>query len=160
MNFFQYFEKLHITVKSAVLTILGQIPFFFVSIYLFKHDLINLVGAYPLTDMDFLFIIGLCFCLSITWYAMNLILSLIACIYVDDILNQPTTDFGDVFNLGTIYSLGYLSIAILINFKCKISFFWFLIFAYGFIVIRLVWIGIVWFYYTYKRKKKVKNNPH
>ena len=159
MRLIEYFENLHVTVKSSVITIIGQMPFFFIAIYLFKHDLINLVGKNLLSDMNFLFLISICFCLSITWYAMNLILTLIVFKF-GDYLYHDETEIDDVFKLSIWYSIGYLSIAIFINYKLQFNLFWFLVFAYGFIFLRLIYIAIVWWIYSKKKKIRVKKTPH
>jgi len=128
MSLIHYFDKLHITVKSSVLTILGQMPFFFVSVYLFKNKLVNSLSENLFYDIDFLFIISLCFCLSLTWFSMNLILTFISFKFGDYLYNDDTK-IDDIFKISTIYSIGYLSIAIFINYKIGFSFFWFLLIA-------------------------------
>ncbi|WP_100613092.1 hypothetical protein [Confluentibacter lentus] len=158
MSLIQDFEKLHITIKSSSLIILGQMPFFFVSIYLFNNRLIELVGEYPLYDLDFFYILSLCFCLSVTWFAMNLVLTFISFKF-GDALFKDETDIGDIFKSSVIYSIGYLSVAIFINFKINFNFFNFLIIAYGFIVFRMIYIGAVWGFYSYKEKKKKNQQP-
>jgi hypothetical protein len=159
MSLIQYFENLHVTIKSTIITVLGQMPFFFVAIYLFKHSLIDLISEYPFSDIDFLFVASICFCLSITWFAMNVILTLIVFKF-GDYIYKDETEIDNVFKLSMWYSIGYLSIAIFINFKLKFDFFWFLVFAYGFIVFRLIYVGIVWYVYSKKQKKKINTHPH
>ncbi len=148
------FEKLHITIKSSVLTVLGLIPFFFVSIYLFQDDLIKIVGSNPFYDINFFFIICLCFCLSITWYAMNLILTFIAFKF-GDYISDDETDIDDIFKSSMVYSIGYLAVSIFLNVKFDFGFYNFLIIAYGFLVFRMIHISSVWLYYFKKRKKKI-----
>lgn len=154
MSLIQDFEKLHITVKSSALIIFGQMPFFFVAIYLFNNKLISLVSENPFYDMDFIFLLSLCFCLSITWFAMNLVLTFIVFKF-GDYINDDYSEIDDVFKASIIYSLGYLSIAILINIFLQLGFFWFLILAYGFIVFRLVYTGTACYIYSKKQKKKI-----
>jgi hypothetical protein len=154
MGLLNDFDKLHITSKSTALTILGQIPFFFISIYLFSHDLINLIGENPFCDMDFIFVLALCFCLSLTWYAMNLVLTSFA-FNLGDCIEDDTSTIDDVFKVSVIYSIAYLSIAIFVNYKLQINFYYFLILAYGFLVIRMIYICVLW-YFIYRAKQKNK----
>ena len=153
MNIIHYFDKLHVSAKFSAINILALIPFFFISIYLFNHSLIDLVGNHLFSDINFLFVISLCFCLSITWYAMNLILAIIAFDFGDYIYND-STGLDDILKATVLYSIGYLSIAIFINFKWEISFYKFLILAYGFIIFRLIYIFLIWFIIKKLNKQK------
>lgn len=150
MSLIQDFEKLHITVKTSALTILSQMPFFFVAIYLFNEKLIKKIGNNPFYDVDFFFLISLCFCLSLTWFSMNLILTFIV-FELGDLLENDTTKIDDIFKSSVIYSIGYLSVAIAINFQIKMSFFYFLLLAYSFIIFRMLYVGSFWIYHYFKK---------
>lgn len=151
MSLIQDFEKLHITVKTSALTILSQMPFFFIAIYLFNKKLIKNIGDNPFYDVDFFFLISVSFCLSLTWFAMNLILTFIA-FQFGDLLENDSTQLDDIFKSSVIYSIGYLSVAIAINYKIQMSFFYFILLAYSFIVFRIIYVGSFWLYHFLKKR--------
>lgn len=74
MNYLHDFEKLHISTKTSVLTILGTLPFFYISVYLFKPDMIHIIKGNPFANFHFYYLISVCLVLSVMWYLMNLIL--------------------------------------------------------------------------------------
>jgi len=85
MSYLQDFEKLHIGTKTTFLTILGTMPFFFISIYLFKPEMIQIIEGNPLTNIHFYFLLSLCLVISVLWFLMNLILGLQATDYIVEI---------------------------------------------------------------------------
>jgi hypothetical protein len=117
MTFFSEFNKLHFSVKSVFISILCVIPFYFVSIYLFQENLIiPFKGKYfYLNEFDILYIFSVCFVLSLTWVISNIFLSL----GISSIAEKVLKEEGDIeipFILTFIYSICYLSSAILVNY--------------------------------------------
>jgi hypothetical protein len=140
MSFIQEFSKWHIGLKASVLTIAAQMPFFFISIYLFKRELIERVTSF-LTDMDLYFIISIAFCFSLTWFFMNVVLTLFAT-FVGDKMTKSKSDSKDIFYLSSIYSIGYLCLAIALNYKLHFSFQKFIFLAYSFLIFRILWLSL------------------
>ncbi len=150
---FQEFNKLELTYKAAFLTIVSVMPSFFVSIYLFRPSLISLVSDNPFSDIDFYFIISLCFCLSLTWFMLTLFYTNLLFEYLDKAENKGhQSEIKDVFRANTIIAVIYLNILILVNYKLKYDFVYFIIGSYSyilFLVLRIVVAKI----YSYLRKK-------
>jgi len=139
MTLIKDFDKLHIGLKTGSLTILGQVPFFFVSLYLFKKSIIERIdNTYFISDLDFYFVICVCFALSLTWFLMNLGLTGIVVYYVDKWMGIQS-ELQDVYIMTFIYSIGYVSAAILINYYCDAEFITLILWMYGFIVARILW---------------------
>jgi len=72
------FESLHFSTKTIALTILSTIPFFFISIYLFKPEMISIIEGNPLINIHFYFLISVCLSLSIIWFGLILLISMIS----------------------------------------------------------------------------------
>lgn len=158
MSIIQDFEKLHITYKTTALTILAQMPLFFISIYLFCPQLILKVNGERIFDMDFIFIVCICFSLSLTWFFMNVISAFIIMDKLGSLLDDYLS-IDDVFKTGTMYSISYLSLGIFINYKAGLGFYYFLLIAYSFIVVRALYVFIAYWIYTKKRKKNKYYSP-
>jgi hypothetical protein len=144
MSLVKDFNELHIGLKTAVLTILCQMPFFFIASYLFKHDLITRISNYPIADMDFWFLICLSFCLSLTWFFMNVGLTSLL-IALADRITKTDSEPHEVYIGSMIYSIGYLSLAIIISYKYSLTFNSFLVWAYLYICFRILWT-LIWTY--------------
>lgn len=150
---FQEFNKLELTYKAAFLTIVSAMPSFFVSIYLFRPSLISLVSDNPFSDIDFFFIISLCFCLSLTWFMLTLFYTKLLFEYLDKTENEGRqSEIKDVFRANTIIAVIYLNILILVNYKLKYDFIYFVIGAYLYILLLALKI-ITAKIYSYLRKK-------
>ncbi|UUC45572.1 hypothetical protein [Flavobacterium cerinum] len=150
---FEDFNKLELTYKAAFLTIVSAMPSFFVSIYLFKPSLIGLVGDNPFSDIDFYFIISLCFCLSLTWFMLTLFYTQLLFDYLDKTENNgKPSEIKDVFRANTIIAVIYLNILILVNYIIKYDFIYFVIGAYSYILFLVLKI-IIAKIYSYLRKK-------
>ena len=78
MGLFDDFSKLHISIKSMLLSIISIIPFYFTAIYLFDYKILEAYHCkqFFINDFDVLFIFSLCFVLSLTWVVSNVFLSL------------------------------------------------------------------------------------
>lgn len=131
------FNDLHIGLRTGILTILCQIPFFFISIFLFKKEIIEKISDFPLSDMDFYFLISICFCLSLTWFFMNVALSFIVFKIVDKVENSES-ELSEIYTASLIYSIFYLGALIIISKYLNLTFYWFLITAYLFILFRII----------------------
>lgn len=96
MNYLHDFEKLHISTKTSVLTILGTIPFFYISIYLFKPEMIQIIEGNPFTNFHFYYLISVCLVLSVMWYLMNLILGIRTVQYISKKKKRLRTEKVDI----------------------------------------------------------------
>ena len=142
MSFIKDFDELHVTYKSTFFTILALMPYYFVCIYLFNQPLIKKISANPLVDMDFWFIISLCFSLSLSWFIMNLILSLIISFIFDKWFNDDSS-IEDIFKITVVYSIGYLGISVFLNNSFNFSLYDFILITYSFVIFRIIW-GLIW----------------
>lgn len=75
MSFLKDFDDLKLGSRWTVLNIVSTIPFFFVIFYLFNQGRIKLVEGNPFGDIDFYYILAVCFCLSIVWFMVNYFIS-------------------------------------------------------------------------------------
>lgn len=143
MSFIKDFSELNLSAKTSIITVIGQLPFFFVAVYLFDKNLISRVGVSPLTDMDLWFIFSLCFCLSATWFVMN-VLSATLIISMMEKYSKATEEVENdfFFVAGTIYSIGYLSLIIVVNYFGNWSFAFFIGGSFSFIVVRTLYTFI------------------
>ena len=153
MSFIKDFNELHISTKGTILNVLSTFPFFFTIVYLFKHTMINNIPENPITDLDFYFLVFLCLSLSILWFLMNFILTAIVISIVEKIdpenkTNKNSTEeeedekerAREMFALTYIYSIGYVSIGIFLNYTwLQWSFKWFILGCFGFIIFRIIW---------------------
>jgi len=142
MSIIKHFNELHIGLKTCILTIVCQMPFFFIASFLFKHNLIDNISSYPLIDMDFWFLISLCFCFSLTWFLMNVALTFSAISFADK-MTKTDSEPHELYIASMMYSLFYLSISIVISYYFNLTFNSFLLWAYSYITARVGWI-ILW----------------
>lgn len=126
MSWFSDFDKLHVTSKSAVLSLVVLFPFWFVSIYLFNR---------PLYNQGDLYIIGaLCFCFSVTYFALNLLLAALV-IYITD---SEDEDGSATFVIGGIVSVLYLSLSIIFCYWMEWGFKTFVFVAFLYLILRTI----------------------
>ncbi len=155
MGAIKEFKELNIGIKTTILTILSQIPFFFISVYLFKHELIDKIGSKLLSDIDLYFLVSICFGFSLIWFFVNVILTMLIADYRDK-HDKVKTKTETVYVLTMIYSIGYLSIAIIVNYYyLKSSFHCFLAYAFSFIVVKIIWTYVIGLIRTYISKKMI-----
>src|SRR5947207_999764 len=121
MSWSDEFGKLPITFKGAVATIATIMPFWFISIYLFHKPLFNSNNYYLL--------ISLCFCFSITWYSITVVVAAMGVHYLNDTDN--TLDETGILIIGSIVSIVYLSAAIIVAYYYTWTFHKFLLVAYS-----------------------------
>lgn len=150
MSFIKDFDELHVTYKSTIFTIIASMPFYFICIYLFNQPLIQKINSNPLVDMDFWFVISLCFCLSLSWFIMNLILSLVISFIFDKWFDDDSS-IEDIFRITVIYSMGYLGLSIFLNNIFKFSLYNFILITYSFVIFRIIWVS-VWGWFLSKEK--------
>ena len=131
------FNELHIGIKSTMMTVAFQIPFFFIAIFLFRHNLIDKIDTSLLTDLDFYFLLSLCFCFSTTWFILNIVSAWLILSVVDKIM-KTNSEPHELYVTSMIYSLVYLSGTIVLAYTFNWTFNGFLSFAYCFIFIRIV----------------------
>lgn len=164
MSILRDFKSLHISLRAAVLNVLSTTPFFFISIYLFKPKLMETIPGNPLIDVDFYFIIALCLGMGVLWHFMNFLLAIITETMVDwvkgasketsvvdvegGLVDKETTDediLKERFAVTYVYSLGYISLAIFINYMwCEWRLSWFFVGCFAFIIFRILWILLWW----------------
>lgn len=75
MSLLKDLDDLKLGSKWTVLNIVSTIPFFFVIFYLFNQGRIKLVDGNPFGDIDFYYILAVCFCLSLVWFMINFVIS-------------------------------------------------------------------------------------
>jgi hypothetical protein len=148
MSVFKDFSELHIGLKTAIITVLCQMPFFFISLYLFRYDLVMKVSDRPFSDMDFWFLVCLTFCFALTWFFLNVAMTFILVALVDRITKIKSKPH-EMYVASMIYSIVYLSIAIVISYRFKLSMVQFLFWSYSFILIRIL-CSLLW---NWKLKK-------
>lgn len=123
---FEGFEKLHIGLKSAVISVLCYIPFFFVAIYLMKKSLIDRIANESfLSDLDFWFLMAVCIALSIVWYFITLLASIF--IVHGNTIDMKNLDDSLVYIFATVVSLVSLSAQIFFYYNSGLSFLDFII---------------------------------
>ncbi|MES2556108.1 MAG: hypothetical protein V4604_08155 [Bacteroidota bacterium] len=76
MSLIKDFNELDFSYKGAALVIGSNIPIFFVSIYLFEHDLIADIEGNPWGSLKFYFVLCVCLTLSILWSLTSLMFSI------------------------------------------------------------------------------------
>lgn len=175
MSYLRDFEKLHISTKTSIMTVLVTIPFFFIAIYLFKPSMVTIIKGNIFTNIHFYYLLSICVMTSVLWYLMNLWLGLQTTEYIVEIdrkkrkknkkkestkkeglteeerglilkkiEDQKEVNLLTTFYLTFIYSLVYLSLAILLNKEwLHLEFKWFVIACYSFVFFRIIWIAIV-----------------
>ena len=155
MGLFDDFNKLHISIKSMLLSIISTIPFYFIALYLFDYKILKSYHfkQFFINDFDVIFIFSLCFVLSLTWVISNVFLSLV----ISDIGDKMTNSKPDKetpFVLTFFYSVFYLTISIVINYYfTKFSLMKFVFLSHSFLLARLLWsVGA---YYCLKQSNKL-----
>lgn len=156
MSWISDFDKLKLTSKVIFLYFICIIPFFFISIYLFKPEMINLIQGNPLINIHFYFLFATCFALSFSWFWMVYLVSELSMFFVNKIFlkseNIKTDRYGieDLFILTFIYSIAYIILAIILNhYIFHRGFNFFVIGCSSFILFRLIWISF--FYWRLKK---------
>jgi len=129
---FKELKQLDLTTVSVGLSIIGLVPFWFISIFLFNRPFF--------TDNPIWITAIFCFCFSTLWYMLNLALG----IFIGALFKGA--DIKIMFLTGGLISIIYLSIAIfglyvLDRHTCiKISFLTFLIVAYCYGLWRILFV--------------------
>jgi hypothetical protein len=142
MSFVKDFKELHIGLRTTIITIICQIPFFFVSIYLLRYDLIGKVSMPFIASLDFYFIVCLCFCFSVIWFFINVASTWFAIVIAEKI-TKVDSEPHELYIASMIYSIMYLAIIMVDAISCGWGFIKFLYWAYGFIIFRLIW-AVFW----------------
>jgi len=132
MTYIEEFNKLHPTIKGTVIIILFLMPFFCVSIYLLFPFLFT-------NSVLFYIPICFCFCFSVTWYLMNVGLSVFIVKFIYKIKKEKI-EIEEMFLITGIMSIAYLSIIIVICYLCSLRLLYFLIIAYSYILFRIIWV--------------------
>jgi hypothetical protein len=158
MSWISDFDRLKLTSKVILLYFVFVIPFFFISIYLFKPEMIEIIKGNPFVNLHFFFLISFCFALSISWFGLVFIVSELTFSFAkkvdlqkkDGIKEGLEFNIEDTFVLTFIYSICYIMLGIAINhYLLNWSFKLFLLGCVGFIFFRFIWIGF--FYLIFKK---------
>ncbi|WP_341902256.1 hypothetical protein [Fluviicola taffensis] len=75
MSLLSDFENAKFSTKTILLFYVLIMPLFFISIYLFKPDMIWLIQGNPLVNLHFYFLVSVCLVLSTLWLSMIYVLS-------------------------------------------------------------------------------------
>jgi hypothetical protein len=168
MSLIKDFNDLHFSWKGVLLTICSSIPIFFVSVYLFKNDLIARIEDNPWGDLRFYFVICLCVALSTLWFLANIVLSIHSAKHTQlkmQVLRERKMDISQklisrlfgykpkkghgeeslklTFMLTYAYATGYLGVCIFLNQQLfHFAFPNFLLASWGFILFRIFWVAI------------------
>lgn len=172
MSLIKDFNELHFSYKGTALIIGSNIPIFFVSIYLFKYDLITVIQGNPWGSLQFYFVLCLCLALSIIWFIANLLLSIHSEEYIELLrrlkhqkemsafervveqklsslprqnINKERKEDSQKFAFIMTYGYAttYLGICIFVNQQfLQWSFPQFLLGSWGFILFRIVYMAI------------------
>ena len=141
------FNKLHIGLKSGFLSILCTMPFFLIAIFLFGHNLIDKIPNRDnfLFDFNFYFLVSLCFCFTLTWIFTNILISFGVAAVGDNLLNSGQPDGEAPFVLTFVYSIGYLTLTIILNhYWLHWSLMKFVFGSHILLLIRLLWTVLWW----------------
>jgi len=141
MSIVKDINELHIGVKSSILTVLCQMPFFFISIFLLKHELVDNISSNILSDMNFYYLLSLCFCFSLTWFFINIILVFLS-LSLADTLAKTTSEPHELYIASLLQSIVYLCIVIAVSYFIKANFRQFIGWSYTYIIFRVVWVFI------------------
>lgn len=173
MSLLKDFDDLKLGSKWTALNIASTIPFFFVIFYLFNQGRIKLVEGNPFGDIDFYYILAVCFCLSIVWFMINFVISSVLVSLFErmdekdePIKEKPKTEevskgletkeedskpeeeedneLHAEFIITYIYSILYLAVAILANHLWfELSFKYAILITFGFIVFRFAYVFLI-----------------
>lgn len=75
MSLLHDFENAKFSTKTILLFYILIMPLFFISIYLFKPEMIWMIKGNPLVNLHFYFLVSVCLVLSTLWLSMVYILS-------------------------------------------------------------------------------------
>lgn len=75
MSLLNDFENAKFSTKTILLFYVLVMPLFFISIYLFKPEMIWMIQGNPLVNLHFYFMVSVCLVLSTLWLSMIYILS-------------------------------------------------------------------------------------
>lgn len=134
------FNKLHVTLRSFVISVVLLTPFWYFDLYLFKKEFVShdYIECIPVVSA---------FCLSLIWIAANALSGWFFVIVMqgnNDSANETNVMFSVVT---TVFSVLHLSLYTYIGYLCKLSFFWFLNYTYILVLIRV----LVWFVFFVRK---------
>jgi hypothetical protein len=133
MSLIDDINRLHPNAKTSALTVFGQMPFLYIAVYLFAPWLVARVVGNPWVSVHFYFVMSLCFSLSVVWYSLNLISAVLAIRIWEKMFNEQA-DEGEEFTLSSVYSIGFLSLSILLLYWVKPSAGWYLAAPFGYVI--------------------------
>ncbi|MFD2891723.1 hypothetical protein ACFS5J_06835 [Flavobacterium chuncheonense] len=135
MSLVRNVHELQISTKTALLSVFGQAHYFLIAFFLFKHNMVDQVENPFLLDFDFYMIILTSLVFSLVWFIVNICISSILPIYSI----QPNASEKDVYFSSMSFSIGCLTLALILTFLLDSNFYIFIAFAYMFIAFKIVW---------------------
>ncbi|NJM78976.1 MAG: hypothetical protein HC854_03885 [Flavobacterium sp.] len=131
-------KDIEINRKTLFFLVLGQTYYFLIAFFLFNPNAINLLDELFLLDYKFYLVLFGSFVLSILWFLMNISVSVISLLLPNsNLLNSKS--LSEVFVNSMIYSIGYLTLAMLITFLLDYNFKHFIVYSFTFITTRILW---------------------
>ena len=133
-------KELEISKRTLLFSVIGQTYYFLIAFFLFNPDSINQLDELFLVDIKFYLILSASVLMSLIWFFMNVSISVILLLlsYSTHRYNSPS----EIFINAMIWSIGYLTIAMLLNYVLEYDFKHFIAYAFTFIAIRILWCVI------------------
>lgn len=88
MSLLNDFENAKFSTKTILLFYVLIMPLFFISVYLFKPDMIWIIRGNPIVNLHFYFLVSICLVLSTLWLSMVYLLSGLTMQYYQKLENQ------------------------------------------------------------------------
>ena len=130
-------KELEISKRTLLFSVIGQTYYFLIAFFLFNPDSINQLDELFLVDIKFYLILSASVLMSLIWFFMNVSISVILLLlsYSTHRYNSPS----EIFINAMIWSIGYLTIAMLLNYALEYDFKHFIAYAFTFIAARILW---------------------
>ncbi len=146
-SFMILLQDLRINRKTMFFSVLGQTYYFLIAFFLFKQDFLLLIDENYLLDVNFYYVMGISFFMSLIWFLMNISVSAILLLFSDKVSNYAANPSGLFIN-SMICSIGYLTFAMLLNFLLDYDYKHFISFSFSFVAIRVVWVMFKTFFFN------------
>lgn len=125
MGLIKDIDELNTTEKSFVVGIPVLMVFWYISLYLFHKSFFH--------TNDFILVSSFCFGLAICWYIINIVLNFLVIPIIEDDFDA---DAGFVST--AVSSVLYMALIILLNYFLKFEFLYFLLGAFTWILVRIL----------------------
>lgn len=121
--------------KIGIFASIGLTYYFFTSLILFRPSFVKTLQHQFLFEVDFYLLIILSFIMAVFWLIINIVLSMFL-IYFNQ--NIKYKNSSDVFLNSIFYSVGFLSVALLISYILDYDFRHFIAYANMFLSVRIL----------------------